>query len=129
MQLWFVRCIAMYCGAADERGSFPQPSLGVSSLDLGRSETRTAPFYSRSGPAPAESAWRVRNCDVSFRQQDLKRRILRHILFGVRSVLHRFHSPPLGVSSLDLGRSETRTAFFSVGSSCPAATRQRRAVR
>ncbi len=44
MQLWFVRCIAMYCGAADERGSFPQPSLGVSSLDLGRSETRTAPF-------------------------------------------------------------------------------------
>lgn len=45
MQLWFVRCIAMYCGAADERGSFPQPSLGVSSLDLGRSETRTAYFF------------------------------------------------------------------------------------
>ena len=42
----------MYFGAADERGSFPQPSLGVSSLDLGRSETRTAPFFCLIGVWP-----------------------------------------------------------------------------
>ena len=38
MQLSFVRCTFNYCGAVDgRRVRLPQPSLGVSSLDLGRS--------------------------------------------------------------------------------------------
>ena len=47
LQLLFVQCIANYCGAVDERlACLPQPSLGVSSLDLGRSKFGRPLFFS-----------------------------------------------------------------------------------
>ncbi len=46
LQLKFLRCGPIYCGAALVSSShLPLPFLGVSSLDLGRSDFRTTPFF------------------------------------------------------------------------------------